>query len=354
VKVLQVIDQLQAGGAERVAIDLSILLKNEDVDIDFLNLLQPAQLDKELKKNNIHVTYLNRKNKYNPFLLLKLFFLLNTYSVIHVHSRHVLRYVGLTFFIPTFLRKYKVVFHDHYGNIEMDKTISYYLKKCIKNCNAYIGVSDKLVAWAEKKRLNNSIYLLENIVREKKSVKKINTKSEIIVVGNFREQKNYEFLMSILEKLPVNVSMDLYGAIVDREYYEKIVEQVRNLGLSNQINIIENETNITALLINYKMAVHCAASETGPLVAIEYMSQHIPFIMFNTGSVAKKLKEHKYDLIMDTFHAEKWSEKIESVLQNKSYFERLKKEIRLLYSTSFSEKKYISTCMEIYQNILHS
>jgi len=353
-KVLQVIDQLNVGGAERVAVDLSIMLKEEGVDIDFLNLLQPSELDEELTKNHIQVKYLNRKNKYNPFLVLQLFFLLNSYSIIHVHSRHVLGYVGLTFFIPGFLRKYKVVFHDHYGTIETDKAISYYLKKCIKSCSAYIGVSHKLVAWAKEHTLNNSVYLLENVVRKRKSIKKVDTKSAIIVVGNFREQKNYEFLLSIVERLPASISLDLYGAIVDREYFEKIEKQIDSLNLKNQIRVIYDEKNTLAVLPNYKMAIHCATSETGPLVAIEYMSQHIPFIMFNTGAVAKKVKEHKYELIMDTFDAIKWAEKIVNVLEDKNYFEQLKKKVGLLYKNYFSEKKYVSTCMEIYQNTIHS
>ena len=102
------------------------------------------------------------------------------------------------------------------------------------------------------------------------------------------------------------------------------------------------------------MAVHCAASETGPLVAIEYMSQKVPFIMFNTGAVAKKLKENEYDLIMDTFDTEKWVEKIKSVLHNENYFETLKNNLSLYYNKLFSEQNYVTTCLNIYQNILRS
>ncbi|PVW16471.1 glycosyltransferase family 4 protein [Marixanthomonas spongiae] len=353
-KVLQLIDRLEVGGAERVAVDLSILLKREGVAVDFLNLLYPSKLDGELRENNIQVAYLNRKNKYNPFTLLRLFLILNSYSIVHVHSRHVLRYVGLTLLVPYFLRNYKVVFHDHYGSIDTDESISLYLKKCIKNCHAYIGVSDKLVAWANEHRLNASIYLLKNIVRKKKPVKKANIQSEIMVIGNFREQKNYEFLLSLAEKLPDTICLDLYGAVVEREYYESILTQLDERGLTKRINIIVDETASASLITNYKMAVHCATSETGPLVAIEYMAQHLPFIMYNTGAVANTLKAYEYDLIMDTFDATTWSKKIMGVLKNPTYFKSIEKQLSLYYTKFFSEQNYVATCLNIYQHILRS
>lgn len=76
--------------------------------------------------------------------------------------------------------------------------------------------------------------------------------------------------------------------------------------------------------------------------------------MFNTGAVAKKLKENEYDLIMDTFDTEKWVEKIKSVLHNENYFETLKNNLSLYYNKLFSEQNYVTTCLNIYQNILRS
>ena len=132
-KVLQVIDQLKQGGTERVAVDLAILLsKTKDVEVSFYCLLDSSHLDKELIDSKIDVTYLKRKNKFNPIKLLKLWNDFNNYEIIHIHSRQVLRYVGLLFLIP-FKKSFKVIFHDHYGAIESDQEYSKYLKFCIQN-----------------------------------------------------------------------------------------------------------------------------------------------------------------------------------------------------------------------------
>ena len=61
-KVLQVIDVLRQGGTERVAVDLAILLsKTKDVEVSFYCLLDPSQLDEELKNYDIDITYLHCK-----------------------------------------------------------------------------------------------------------------------------------------------------------------------------------------------------------------------------------------------------------------------------------------------------
>ena len=64
-KILQVIDKLDVGGAERVAVNLCSLLFENKIEVSFLNLLQPAKLDEELIQKGIKLQYLNRRNKYN-------------------------------------------------------------------------------------------------------------------------------------------------------------------------------------------------------------------------------------------------------------------------------------------------
>lgn len=350
-KILQVIDKLDVGGAERVAVNLCSLLFENKIEVSFLNLLQPAKLDEELIQKGIKLQYLNRRNKYNPIYLLKMFFILNRYTIVHVHSRHVLRYIGITFFLPKFFRNFKVVFHDHYGEIDSDNSISPYLKKCINKCDAYIGVSPSLVHWARENKLNNKIFLLENIVRESRSFKEIATDSKIVAVGNFRKQKNYEFLLTVLKNLPEHIKIDLYGAVVDDKYYNDFIDLTKSLGLTHRIHISTSEKSVAEILPNYSLAIHCAASETGPLAAIEFMSKGMPLIMFNTGSVAKVLKENGYGFIMDIFDEREWTIKVNEILNNPSLQSNLATQLKMIHQNFFSEKTYFEKCLKIYQVI---
>lgn len=353
-KILQVIDRLEVGGAERVAVDLSLLLSEEKSDtVDFMCLLDSAVLDEELIKNQLTVIYLKRLQKFNPFILYKALKIFNTYDIVHVHSRHVLRYVGLTF-LPFFKRKFKLVFHDHYGAIGTDTSISWYLKYCIKKSSAYIGVSSSLIDWAIKHELSKDIYLLSNIVRNT-SVNKTNpTISSVVVVGNFRPQKNYEFLCHLIKKLPESISVDLYGNIVDEDYYAKILALRTGLKIENRLHIITGEKSISSLLCNYKLALHCAASETGPLVAIEYLSKGLPVVMFRTGEVVEIISKISNKTIMSDFELHNWSDMIENLLANETERIQLENLMSKIFKENYSEENYKKACQNIYQNIINS
>lgn len=350
-KVLGVIDKLDSGGSERVAVDLAIILSDSKlVEISFLCLLNPSVLDRELLENSIAITYLKRRNKYNPFTLLRVLSIFNKYDIVHIHSRQVLRYVGLLNTIPL-KKNFKLVFHDHYGKIDTDASYTYYLKFCLKNVDAYIGVSTSLRNWAISNKLNKNVFLLPNIVRKQKQFVKKNNARDIIVIGNFRPQKNYEYLCELMSVLPEEVTIDLYGTVFDKQYYYKITNLVKKFRIEGRLNIIIGETAISKKLKNYKLALHCAASETGPLVAIEYMSQGLPIVMFNTGEVAKVLVKNNYDFVLNNFKLTEWKE---TVLALRSDLEKLKRtslKISDIYHQNYSEERYLNKCLKIYQDI---
>lgn len=352
-KILQVIDQLQVGGAERVAVDLSIILHQRGVDVDFLCLLDASELDDELIDIGINILYLKRNYKYNPVTLYKLKCILINYDIIHVHLRHVLRYVFLANFIFPFNIKFKIVFHDHYGNIDNNAHLSYHLKKCIQNTSAYIGVSHSLCDWALKNKLNARVYLLTNIIRKNAKTKSIKTMAKIISIGNFRHQKNYDFLLRLMEVLPKELSIDIYGKINDEDYYNDIQQKIDKMNLRDRINIFSQSKNLLEILNNYTLAIHCSASETGPLVAIEYMSQGLPFIMYNTGAVAEALPLELKGLLMTTFDVLSWKSKILEFLSEHNNLQWRKK-LQAFYQTNYSEQHYFNQCMKIYQQIENS
>lgn len=353
-KVVHVIDKLAVGGAERVAVDMTRLLSEQKkCSVSFLCVLEPSVLDKELLSSGIPINYLKRKNKYNPFTIVKLLNMLNKYDVVHVHSRHVLRYVGLLFF-PLFKRRYKLVFHDHFGQIDMDTSVSEYLKFCIRKSSAYIGVSQSLTTWASKNKLNKKVYLLSNIVRMQNEQKRCDSTGTIVAIGNFRPQKNYEFLCKLLAQLPEYITLDIYGNSVDQEYHAKIVRLIDELHIKGRLRIIIGENSPQKLLCNYKLAIHCAASETGPLVAIEYMSQELPILMYKTGEVVETISKYSTELVMADFDVTHWKSKIEEFLKDDSKREEFASLGKQVYNEHYSEEKYINRCLKIYQHIQNS
>jgi len=351
-KVLQVIDKLDVGGAERVLVDLSNILDENKLDVTVLCLLNESVLDKKLNET-INRIYLKRSNKFNILKLFKLYNVLKKYDIIHVHSRHILRYVGLIIFLPVYLRPFKIIFHDHsllnVGNKSFgDKLLTFLLKKI----DGIIMVCDDQKNFYPD---NSTVFLLENIVRDNKSADvSIEKSKRLVAIGNFRRIKNYELMLEILESLPVDYQLDIYVNGIDKKYCEENSLAIEKLVKNNQLNIIIGEVDLQAKLASYSLAIHTSLSESGPLVAIEYLSVGLPLIMYNTGAVAKKIKKKLPYLIKENTNKEEWIKTILKICSNYDIQQFYSKEVHTIFKEEYSEEKYNKTCQKIYQNIISS
>lgn len=340
-KVLQVIDILNVGGAERVFVDLTNLLHESNVSVSALFLLEGGILLNELNPQ-IDRIELKRVNKFNLISFFKAANVIKDFQIVHCHSRHVYRYIKLVqrlFFIKT-----KVVFQDHYGGICIDKKIPFLFNSLLKP-KYYIGVSQELNEWASRslKIKNQNIFLLENIVRKKNfNAGKNHIRTEIVLVSNIKASKNQLFILNILKELPT--SLTFIGAIQDVNYYSKLVVKSKQM---ENIRFLTNIDNIQRELKCYRLGLHTSHSETGPLVLIEYLAQGLPFLAFDTGEVARILKPHFPQYFINNFNPLEWRERISCLLKESP--NRLK--MAEVFEKHFGSNHYIEKCLKIYENI---
>ena len=342
-KILQVIDILEVGGAERVAVDLSNILYENGMNITFLSLQHKGPLAVNLHPSIPHLE-LNRTSVFSLKSLIRFIRITKLFDIIHIHMRHNLRYVALASMLSPSLRK-KIIFHDHYGSINTNQSCSSAMKFILRNCiNAYIGVSGQLCEWA-KKQDTKKIFLLPNIVRKQNIPSSCAEKErrDFVSVGNIREDKNYEFLLKIAEKLP-DKDFTIYGKCNVQPY----ADGIKNT-MGKNVHIINNVSNVQPELQKYNLALHCATSETGPLVLLEYMAQGVPFITYQTGEVVSQIKNELPELIMDTFDIEQWLDRIKFIAPHRT---EITDKMRQTFTKYFSEESYFEKCFEIYKRIV--
>lgn len=349
-KVLQVIDILNRGGAERVLVDLSNLLHNNGHKVGVLTLLNEGPLATELNSEIVKLN-LRRNNKYSIRVAKKFMTITNEYDVIHLHMRHVLRYY---FFCNLFFStKARVVFHDHWGDIDFDKSVPIYLR-WLRNKIYYVGVSRHLVSWAKDfaRMDKNRIFLLPNIVvMDFKHQKNQSFGKRILMISNFRRTKNIEFALEVMHELTKHTSatLDVYGRDQDLNYLEELKLLARKLEVDGYVNFIIN-TPAREKISNYDVAIHTAISETGPLVLIEYLANQLPFISFITGEVSEQLQSSLPLYFKHNFDIKDWSNGLRLHLEGiASYPTPLLKE---LFETHYSAESYIRSCEKIYNEIL--
>ena len=353
-KIIQVIDTLSVGGAEKILINLANLQKKKGHEVCVLTILEPGPLASQLQPEIPQVS-LHRQWKFNPFTMYRFIRIARKYDVIHVHSSHNLRYVFLA--TRLFGLKKVIFFHEHNGNIEIDQSVRWHQRLIYPKVHL-IAVSRKISQWAiEKVKVPaKNVHLLSNTVasypfRPFALTKEGKQKTSIILTSNFLRNKNLGFAIYLMSLL-TECSLTIVGQPYDLSYVEELNQECVKLGINVRIRFIHDCRDIQPILNQFDLAVHTANFESGPLVLIEYLAQGIPFLSYRTGEIAYMVEEQFPDFIIDNFQVEQWVERIHLLLYRDR--QALGTAMRRFYEAQFSEDSYYEQCQQIYHKGLLS
>lgn len=340
-KVLQIIDSLDTGGAERVFVDLvNLLFESNKVEVSVLTFNADGNLYSLINKKIVKVSF-QRDNKFNIQTAYKLSKILKDYDLIHIHMRQVYRYVKVVSLI--FGIKTKLILHDHYGSISEDKTVPKFFNTILKP-KYYIGVSEELIQWAREKVKIKNVYKLSNIIIKENDLPISGKKEGIVIVGNIKPIKNQLFAIQFAALLKKKLT--IIGEIHDLLYFDILMKEIRTLNYESKVHFLNGVHHIQRLLPNFEFGLMTSKSESGPLVLIEYLAQDLPFLAYETGDVSQSLKEILPNFFVNNFDIKEWEHRIiDHQIENRNLVE--------VYLDNYSPNKYINECIKIYQNIVN-
>lgn len=338
-RIIQVIDTLAVGGAEKVFVDLTNILYEQRLEVSTLFLLQPGTLSSQLY-SGIHQHVLNRGFKWSPFKMFRCASIISHYDIVHCHHRFVYAYVNLCAIL--FRIKVKIILHDHYGLIELNQHVPRNISSVLRP-KFFVGVSDKLTKWAKEqlKIEADNVFLLPNIIRYYPLKEVLEKKYDLILVSNIKPVKNQLFAIELAKK--AQKSILLVGQNQDEKYYNLVINDSKE----GNIVIDSSVINAQAIMPLAKFGLHTSKSETGPLVLIEYLAQGIPFLAYETGEVSKILKPYFPDFFIDSFEFDLWLERIEKI-QNSPID---KEKMQQVFEKYFGKRAYCEKLRTIYKCI---
>lgn len=352
-RILQVIDQLNIGGAERVLVDLTNILHYQREKVEVLTLVRPGDLSKQLDQQ-IRVTNLARTNKFSILKLFRCHQICSQFDIIHIHQRYNYRYVALAKLC--FRGDYKILLHDHGGPIDNPDKSLLGLAWFLKRNKWFIGVNHSILLFALNLGLKRTrCLLLPNIVIKKSQKSIANTlttkNTKLVHVSNFREPKNHGFAVELISELRnhMNFEIDFIGKVFDKEYYETFKRKLDVLSLNDFVRIEQNLNDIQPVIHNYQIGLHTSYQETGPLVLIEYLAQQLPFLAFRTGEVATQISKVLPEFFLDHFDVSQWIDRIKMLISNRdTFYQRM----IIAFDELYSSEVYYQKCMSTYKSML--
>jgi glycosyltransferase involved in cell wall biosynthesis len=351
-KIAQVINSLDTGGAEKLTIELSKELKYNEIDSDII-VLRKTESIFDLK--DLNIAFLGCKSVYNPVYLFKIRRYLKSYDVIHCHLFPTLYWVVFAKIIS--FSKVKLVFTEHSTDNRrrskfilklVDRFVYSFINQivCITNAtkdNLFKHISvDKNISV-----INNAVDLK---LFEKTYVQKtFFGKSDFIIiqVSSFREQKDQKTLIKALEILPVKFKLILVG---DGSLIEDHKEYTNNNHLSQRVAFLGNRSDIPEILQSSDVVVQSSHYEGFGIAALEGMAANKPVIASDVEGLREVVSG--YGLLFKKGDHKQLAELILK-LNNDSGFYSLIQEKCFGRSKDFSIQKMTKDYIKIYKRLLN-
>jgi len=353
-KVLQVINSLGTGGAEKLLVESIPLYNKQGINTDLL-LLNGTEHEflKELRKDtSFSIFSLGQSSVYNPFLLFKIIAFLKKYDVVHVHLFPALYWVALAKLIS--FSKVKLIYTEHSTNNRRRSSILFkYLDRFIYNQYSKIIAITKEVKEALQSHLHNindsKFSIIENGVNLAKLEeaiplhKSVFFKDEnaflIIMVARFFEPKDFKTVIKSLTFLPHNVKLLLVGEGILRKESEALVNA---LSLQDRVVFLGIRMDISVLLKTADVVVLSSRYEGLSLASIEGMASGKPFIATDVPGLTEIVKGG--GLLFPYQDAEKLAFIITTLISDKLYYNQTVTSCKIRaanYSISVMIDKYI-------------
>lgn len=334
-KVLQIISNLGAGGAEKLLKDLTIELKKENLDVEIAVLQKEKSIFiDELEKKKIKVHKLSKNNLYSVKNFFRLFKLIKKqkYDVIHVHLFPTFYFVGV---ISLFFPKIKFVYTEHntfnrrrkYKLLKFIEIFMYsrYQKIiCIseqveKNLRFYLKNFSRKILTIEN-GININIYKNADKIDRKELNISLNVKDVLIVmVASFTEQKDQYTLIKSLEYLPEKYKLILIGDGILRFKIENLIKELK---LEKRVFLLGIRKDVPSILKSCDIGVLSSNWEGFGLVAIEKMAAGLPVFATNVEGLREVINNSEQ--LFEVKDDKKLADKIKEINENKIKYELIK------------------------------
>lgn len=294
-RILQLIDTLNKGGAERMAVNYANSLIEFGISSFLVTTRGKGEFVLELNES-VNYFYLNRNSTLDVSAIKRLlkFIKKNNIDIVHAH--------GTSWFIAFLCRlrcsSFKLIWHNHYGNSPHISSIKIKLLSiCSKNFDGIISVNPELLEWSQYKMKSNKNIYLPNFVKSNHVDRNVNDEFfNIACFANLRREKDHLLLLEALDILKSEIK--LHGFFIGRDFNDKYSIYIKKefKKRKSYITYYDNITDPFSILNKMNLGILVSRYEGMPMSVLEYGEASLPVISTNVGA-CEMLLENKGILI---------------------------------------------------------
>jgi len=321
-RVLQIIDSLSIGGAERVAINYANALSENNGIKSYLCTTREGGMLEEFIKPEVEVLHLNKKGifDYRAYRRLIQYVKQHNISILHAHSSSFFTAVVIKFFTKT-----KIVWHDHYGHSEkINERPVVALKVASRFFSYVISVNQILKTWANENLLidesrveyipNYADLSFDNIIPSLPGEEG----KRIIVLANLRPQKDHMNMLRAFKEVLDKGYKDWHLLFVGRdwedEYSDGIKGYIKANDMNSNVSVLGGRSDTAQILKHSDIGVLSSESEGLPVALLEYALASLAVVCTDVGECAAVLDNGKVGKLVEPKNSEALYSALESYL----------------------------------------
>jgi glycosyltransferase involved in cell wall biosynthesis len=295
VGVMHLIDTLEFGGAERVAVNLVNYLPRDRYDVTLCSTRADGPLAAEVAPDVTRLS-LGRRHRFDSAAVRRLAGFVRDHNVGILHAH------GTSLFLARLVaalsgNQPRIVWHDHYG--PMDRPVWLY-RLATRGVSAVLAVNASLAEWAKRKLQFRAerVWYVPNFVcpgpagnRSKPDLPGI-PGSRIACVANLRPEKDHLNLlraMQIIARQMPAAHLLLLGGAPSQEYLRRVEEEVEANNLGANVTLLGLREDVPAILRSCDVGVLGSYSEGLPLSLLEYGMAGLPAVATSVGQCPEVL-----------------------------------------------------------------
>ena len=323
VGVMHITDTLDAGGAERVAVNLVNLLPRDQYLTHLCTTRRDGPLD-NLVAGDVGRLRLKRKQRFDARALWRLI------AYIRQHQIQLLHAHGPSLFIAEIASLFPphppVIWHEHYGRYALEDQSALFYRLVARRVSGMIAINQPLVEWARRRfhMPAERVWYIPNFACEAKRDGELpdlpgKAGGRIVCVANFRAEKDHLTLLRamalVIRQVPA-AHLLLVGAVNDPDYFDLVLKEISRQELGQHISLLGQRQDVSAILRACDIGVLSSASEGLPMALLEYGMAGLPAVATQVGQCAEVLDGGRAGVFVPLAAPEKLAEVLLSLLRS--------------------------------------
>ncbi len=357
--MLHIVDTLDAGGKERVAVNLVNSLPRDRYRMSLCTTRRDGSLS-DLVAADVARVLIDRTWRFDLSGVIK------TVEFVRAQQVDLLHAHGSSLFHARLVAQFRphpaVLWHDHYGR-SADERSAWAYRMATAGIAGVIAVNNQLAEWARTtlRVRSDRVWYVPNFVVTAPPEAPIlgplpgTPDTRMVCVAHFRPQKDHLTLIAAMETvvraLPA-AQLLLVGELVDADYLQAVRREIAARRLDGNVTILGLRKDVTAILRASAIGVLSSSSEGLPLALIEYGKGGVAAVATDVGECAAVLDEGRAGLLVPSRDSAALSQALLSILTSGELRRTLAVRLADHVEANYSQSQGVRRVCDIYDCIL--